>query len=147
MQERDTRDEQIRRLLLWNEIWATLLCVLLIVGAAFLWARYQLEERHHALTLSWDGADVRLYAGSDGPFVVTHLVRYGDGVTVDTAVAALPEPLAIMSSGGRRIPASVMQQFVWRSTRSDEQVAGPPAGAPLRAFYYRPRVAQFPPNR
>lgn len=124
------------RLVWWNRFWAVLwLC------SAAAWGRQALlaEARQMTtrLTAHWSGPDLTLRSVSDGPFLVTHLVRYGTPSEADKAVAALPQPLAIIDSGGATIPRDLYRKLVWRNFLG-QRVPAPPEGAPVGALYTRP---------
>lgn len=58
-----------------------------------------------------DGS-VSFSSWSDGPFVVTHLVKYADHEG-DKAVAPLPQPMAIIDSQGATLTAEEVSKLRW----------------------------------
>jgi hypothetical protein len=133
--------EQIRRVVIWNRLWLSLLVA---AGAAWtcraLIGRIQADVRQ--LRVAWTGDGLALYSQSDGPFVVTHLVRWGAHDS-EKAVARLPEPIAIIDSRGALVGRDTYEKLIWRNTAGDP-VPAPPVGAPVGALYYRPEATDPP---
>lgn len=121
-------------------VWAPIIGILLTVWGISL-LNHQVQQDTRTLRVGWDGDNLRFTPLSDGPFVITHLSRYG-ATEADKAVAVLAEPLAIVDSAGTRIEAASLKRLVWRSAITYEEVAPPRSGDPVWALYYRPSVAQ-----
>jgi len=69
---------------------------------------------------------------SDGPFVFTHLISYGDG-TGTQRMAALTPPAAYIDSEGTSV---ALKGLVWRDFRGE--VSDEPDHAGIRALYHIP---------
>ena len=118
----------------------TSLALLVVAVFAFL-AFHELEKLRMSplrmMRLS-DGS-VSFSSWSDGPFVVTHLVKYADHEG-DKAVAPLPQPMAIIDSHGATLTAEEVSKLRWVN------IFGEPTRAPaltneLNALYSRPLVS------
>lgn len=129
-------EREVRRLIGWNRLWLALLLVGAVAwGAQHMWIQERLETR--ALRMRWGEGGLKLYSASDGPFLVTHLVRL-PGMDADKAVARLPDPLAIIDSGGAVVTREAYRKLVWRNYLGTP-VAAPAEGSPLHALYTRPQ--------
>lgn len=84
--------------------------------------------------------DLRFSASSDGPFVVTHLIRVEPG-RGRTAVAALPEPIAIAESGGKILSRAQIARLRWIDNYSQPMTEFLPDSR-FEAIYHRPLVAK-----
>ena len=90
------------------------------------------------LHLRWVGdGSVKLSATKDGPFIVTHLANYEAG----KVVAALPQPIAIIDSGGETISADTITKLVWRECVNGEIVDAPPKDL-IVALYFQAEIAK-----
>lgn len=129
-------DQEIRRLVWWNRFWAALLLIgaTLWVGSA---ALNRARESTQRLSVYWREGGLALRSASDGPFLVTHLALIGTPTEAEKAVAQLPEPLAIIDSGGATISRDIYRKLVWRNFLGNP-VPSPQEGAPVRALYTRP---------
>ena len=93
-----------------------------------------------ALSVTWQSSgEIRLSSASDGPFVVTHLVKYGNNEG-EKAVAQLPQPVAIVDSAGMTIEKDDISKLQWVNIYG-QPVTAPKAGAEIKALYYRPEMA------
>src|SRR4028118_18775 len=131
-------DKKIRRLVIWNRIWLVLLVLALVsfAGSAWLGSTF---SRARALSATWlPSGEVRLSSASDGPFVVTHLVKYGHDEG-EKAVARLPQPIAIVDSAGATIEKDVIAKLAWVNIFG-EPVPAPNVGSNIEVLYYRPEV-------
>jgi hypothetical protein len=136
MEKASPDNREMRRLVWWNRFWLGLLLL-----ATMAWGANTLLDRARAgvreLRVRWDDGGLNLTSASDGPFVVTHLVRIGTATEAEKAVADLPTPIAIIDSGGAYIKREAYRKLTWRNFLGDP-VPSPPEGAPIRALYYRP---------
>lgn len=110
------------------------------IVALILWLAYErlvlyIDRSRSSLTVESQGEDLRIKTTSDGPFVITHLMATGYSDS-DTRVAALPQPLACIDSGGLIIPK--VADLDWRDTRGE--VASPPSSSTLQALILRPEM-------
>jgi hypothetical protein len=80
--------------------------------------------------------DLTIYASQDGPFVITHLMTYGENED-GKRVAALDPPVAYIDSRGVTIPAAKIKKLVWLNTWG-ERKPPPRAGAIIHILYLRP---------
>lgn len=126
-------NREVRRLVWWNRLWAALL---LIVAICWGWsaALNRAREATHRLSVHWRVGGLTLRSASDGPFLVTHLALIGTSREAEKAVAQLPEPLAIIDSGGAGISHDTYRKLVWKNFLGNP-VPPPQPGAPLRALY------------
>lgn len=140
----DARD--VGRLIWWNRLWLTLL----LVGAICWGAQRLLDQvktNTRALNIRWQDGGLKLSSVSDGPFLVTHLVRL-PGHDAREAIAQIPTPLAIIDSSGAKITRDEYLKLVWKNYTGTPAIA-PVEGAPLRALYVRPvysEPARFEPT-
>ena len=131
-----TDDQQLRRLLVWNRVWIGL-AVLLMLGLVGRWGLQQVHDEHYALRVSWtEEGDLRFRSPSDGPFIVTHLVKV-EPVEPTRSVAKLREPIVIIDSWGATLKKSEFESLTWLSYLGEPHPS-PAAGTKLIAFYYRP---------
>ena len=132
---------EVQRLARWNQLWLVVLLLVALgwAGSSFL---QHAQEVSRSLRASWDAGVLRLRSSSDGPFIVTHLVFWGDG-GLSKAYAVLPEPILIIDSGGARIDKEELRNLRWRSYRGGPAPV-PPEGAPITALYYRPLQTMQP---
>jgi hypothetical protein len=79
---------------------------------------------------------LRVFARSDGPFVVTHLLGKSPDESA-WAMAELKKPLVIADSGGGEVTAAELRALVWRSRDTGKPVRPPASGTRLTACYYR----------
>ena len=134
-----TNEERIRRLEIWNLILLTLivLSVLGFIGNA--WLNSTLTNVR-ALSVAWQSdGEIHFSSASDGPFVITHLVKYGNNEG-EKAVARLPQPLAIVDSAGSTLSKGEVTKLVWVNIFG-EPVTAPKAGTEIKALYFRPEMA------
>lgn len=132
-----TIEDRIQRLEQRNRI---SLALLIIAALAFL-TFHELEKLRMSplrMMRSSDGS-VSFSSWSDGPFVVTHLVKYADHEG-DKAVAPLPQPMVIIDSHGATLTAEEVSKLRWVN------ILGEPTRAPaltdeLNALYSRPQVS------
>jgi hypothetical protein len=116
---------------------ATVLVALLYSG--YLALRFVDGTRHH-LSVSGEANDeIRLSAGSDGPFIATHLIRIRPG-QAPFALTRLPESLVFVESGSRTITREEMARLRWFD-RFGEPVTAFYVDERLQALYHRPLVA------
>lgn len=128
-----------RRLLRDLVIWQNVTVVLVLLGFLWLLGSYFFQKMYddmHIVKVSWNGDELRFRIGVDSLYVVTYLAY----PTKDQgeAIAALPEPVVIIESGGGRLDAAALKRLVWKSERTGEQVSAPVSGSPIWALYYRP---------
>ncbi len=128
-----------RRLLRDLVIWQNITQVLVLAGFVWLLGSFLIHkftDLMYKVEVSWNGDELRFRIGVDSPYVVTYLAY----PTKDQgeAIAALPEPVVIIESGGGRLDAATMRRLVWKSERTGEQVSAPVSGSPIWALYYRP---------
>lgn len=134
-----THEERIRRLEIWNRVWFGLLVFSVLGFAANSWLN-SMRADLRALSIRWqtDGS-VQFSSASDGPFVVTHLVKYGNSKR-EMALARLLQPLAIIESGGATISKGDVAKLVWVNTYG-QSVTAPKDGIQIKALYFRPETA------
>jgi hypothetical protein len=86
-------------------------------------------------TVRGDGSFV-FVSISDGPFVITHLARYGANEG-DKATACLAKPICITDSNGARLSYANFNRLEWHSAITDEIVPRPSVEDKVVAIYYR----------
>jgi hypothetical protein len=108
----------------------------LLVVAGEVWLN-SMRANIRALAVKWqpDG-EIRFYSVSDGPFVITHLVKHGSDEG-GKAVARLPQPLAIVDSAGATLSKNNVAKLAWVNIYG-QLVTSPKAGAEIKALYFRP---------
>jgi hypothetical protein len=95
----------------------------------------RMNESFHVVEIKWQPDGMMLYAGGDGPFVITHIVTNGSSEG-EKAVAVLPEPIAILNSdSSRKITLETFKRLVWRSALTGEVVPAPKERAISALFY------------
>jgi hypothetical protein len=117
---------------------ATLAVALLYSG--YLALRFVDGTRHRLSVSGGVNDDIHLSAGSDGPFIATHLIRFRPG-QAPFALARLPEPLVFVESGSRTITREEMARLRWFD-RFGEPVTAFYVDERLQALYQRPLVAK-----
>jgi hypothetical protein len=132
-------EKQVQRIILNCTLLA--LVVIAIAGWGISVLNRSVKQEIRALRVSWKGTSLWLTSASDGPFVVMHLYRKGASEP-EKSVATLPEPLAIVDSGGVELNAEALKRLVWRSGLTQQEVPAPTPGEPIWALYYRPSLAQ-----
>lgn len=76
---------------------------------------------------------------SDGPFLVTHLVRYSE-YEGDKAVAPLPQAIVIIDSHGAMLTAREGSKLSW-VILFGEPTKGPASTDELKGLFYRSQVS------
>jgi hypothetical protein len=113
---------------------------LLFFGAAygvFVWVGASVRESlSPKCTLAEDGG-LRIGGSGDGPFIITHVVGYGPK---GRNVAALPEPFAIVESGGMKLSLAELKKLHWYGADSKVPVRFP-EGSTWRVLYLRPEYS------
>ena len=128
--------QQLRRLVIWNRIWIGL-AVLLTLSLAGRWVDQQIFTEIHKLHITWTAqGDLDFSSLSDGPFIVTHLVKV-QPIEPTPSVAELPIPIVIIDSAGAILKKSDFESLSWFSYLHEPHPA-PIAGTQVIAFYYRP---------
>lgn len=94
-----------------------------------------IESRQLVVYPTGDGVGLGTTSG-DGPFVITHVVAYGNGEG-DKRWAALREPMVVMDSEGGIIEFSRLQ---WRDIRNKPATA--PKGDRMVAVYFKPELTK-----
>jgi len=119
-------ERRVRTLERWNGFWK-LVVVLALAGLAGNHFLLSATRNTRALSGQTTAEGLRLRSVSDGPFLVTHLYYWGGG-GASKRVAALPEPLMIIDSGGARIPRQQLQRLRWKNSLGEEDSAPPADG-------------------
>jgi hypothetical protein len=144
MDSMKANDNQLRRLMLWNRFWLGLFMVLLVGGGGLSWFNRfvdNVDNNVRALKVSWiaDGG-IKFSSSSDGPFVVTHLVKVARSEQ-EKSVARLSQPIVIVDSAGATLSKSEFDKLSWHGYQGDAQ-SSPAAGTAITAFYYKPVVTK-----
>jgi hypothetical protein len=128
----------VRRLIFWNRFWLGLLVVALLLGFGQ-WLITASDLLPTSLRAVWHNGGLALVTGSDGPFVVTHLILDGHEAADESqkAVAQLSNPVVIIDSKGAIISPEEVKKLTWKDT-TGQSVPPPHEGTPIRALYYRP---------
>ena len=71
--------------------------------------------------------------------MVTHLVK-DENNEKEKAVALLPQPLAIIDSGGATMSKGEVMKLVWINPYG-QKVTAPKVGTRITAFYFQPEIA------
>jgi hypothetical protein len=131
-------DARVRRLIQWNRFWVTLI----MLGFLAWFANWQIRgffADFEKLRVSWqsDGS-LNIFSGSDGPFVITHLV-------VANAIAPLPRRLVLDGSGDVGLSKAEFDKLTWFGRRSGEPVAPPKkeSGVQIVVLYYKSGEAEL----
>ena len=111
----------------------TVLLLALLAIAGWQWLTLSVRQSLSPQCFQSEDGGVRFSATSDGPFVVTHVVGYGPK---GRNVAALPEPVASIESGGYEIPLAVLKKLHWYGADSKVSVEFP-EGSTWRVLYLR----------
>ncbi len=98
------------------------------------------KSRHRLWVSGAANGEVYLSAGSDGPFIVTHLIRVRPG-QAPFALVRLPEPVVFVESGNRTITREETARLRWFD-RFGEPVTEFYANERLQVLYHRPLVAK-----
>ena len=117
---------------------ATVLAALLFGG--YLSLQFIEKTRHRLSASGRANSEIRLSAGSDGPFITTHLIRIRPA-QAPFALARLPEPVVFVESGSRTISQEEAARLRWFD-RFGEPVNEFYADEEIQALYYRPQVAK-----
>jgi hypothetical protein len=127
-------ERQMRRLLLWNRFWLSLLIMTALAWGVHSFIAAETQDTY-TLTERWDGQGLKLSALTDGPFVITHLV---DRRT--RSWAALPSPIAVVDSHGVYIPINDVKKLHWQDYLG-QPCPFPATNARITALYYRSLTA------
>lgn len=134
-----TNEQRIQRLELWNRGLIFLLALIVLGGVGFV-LDHKIQSSIRSLKVEWKpSGEIKFSSPSDGPLVVTHLVKYGD-TEAEKRVARLPRLLAIVDSAGAQISGDEAKSLVWINIYG-QPVAAPKAGTKIGALYLSPRVA------
>lgn len=118
---------------------AAMVLVALLYGG-YLSLQFVEESRHRLSVSGGANGEIRLSAGSDGPFIATHLIRFRPG-QAPFALARLPEPVVFVESGSRTITREETAHLRWFD-RFGEPATEFYADERLQVLYYRPQVAR-----
>jgi hypothetical protein len=146
---------RVRHLILWNRFWL----ILMVLGCLAWFANWQISgffTNFERLRVSWqpDGS-LTVSSMSDGPFVITHLVKsqiyvsdtdVGQAVQKyeETGIAQLQRPLVIVESGWVGLSKAEFDKLNWFGRSSGEPVAPPRkgSGVQIEVLYYKSRKTQ-----
>ena len=132
----DSDRRQLRRLVLWNRLWIAA-AVLLTLGLLGGWVIQTAVDRVNSLRVSWtESGDLRFRSISDGPFIVTHLLKV-EPVEPTPSVAKLREPIVIIDSAGAVLKRTDFENLNWFSYLNEPHPRAA-VGTEVIAFYYRP---------
>jgi hypothetical protein len=124
-----------------QKILILLLAIAQIGFFGFLFARHE-KDKIRCLNAVWeDSGDLCVSSASDGPFIVTHLVKAWEG-TNKGAVAMLPTSRVIVDSRGERFDTNFIQSLTWISA-SGKKVEAPKYGQPVSVLYFEPKQAEM----
>ena len=111
---------------------AVLICLLLLGGAY--WSIAAWYDRQHYVAVRWDGNVVVLSLPLDSPNQVTCLAYDSPE---GEAIAELPQPIYLISSGKKTLTDAQMKRLIWRIDRTGEKTLAPTPGTPIWAMYTR----------
>lgn len=128
----DLHDQQIQKLIAWNIFWLVFLAVCFLGCGLFGWGYSALNNATSLKLRTTDSGDLRFSSGSDGPFIITHLITYES--EWGRAAAALPEPIAFYDSGGVSITRKEIQSLNWINSQGDSVKA--PDSSKIKVLYF-----------
>jgi hypothetical protein len=103
------------------------------------WLLKQAYEFNNQVFTSWDSNDIHVYSGSDGPFLLTHLVAYRNGH--GDAFALLPKPITITDSWGYIFKSEEISKLEWVDSKGQKQ-SQPLTGTKIGVMYIIPNESK-----
>lgn len=144
----EMQNPQIRRLILWNRFWLTLVTLAALVGG-FKYLEHRLIKDSMRLFFTShvrpeDGRTgkserVLIFSTNQGgPFIVTHLAYGADFVAELPQPRFIPGPkgIAYADTDWSTIYESELDKLSWHNCYSGEKVRPPKINEPVRALYY-----------
>ena len=117
----------------WQSVFQGSIVVLLLIGGIY-WFFTDWYDKQHYVSVRWDGETIALSLSIDSPNRVT-CVAYDS--PNGEAIAELPKPIYLISSGKKTLTKPQMKRLVWRVDRTGKQTAAPAPGTPIWAMYER----------
>ena len=135
-----TLEKRVLRLEGWNAFLLLVLVLGFIISGGYATLSSLTAQLNMLQIDEQANGDIAFWVSSDGPVVATHLVCVEPGGGA-VAVAALPQPLAIVGSGGRKLSLGQIARLRWIDDRGD-LLLELPSKRRFEALYHRPEVAR-----
>jgi hypothetical protein len=125
----------------FNRIWLAILTIA-FVSVAGLWVLDKQVEEAFQLQAGWSGDLLHVYSIKDGPWLVTHLIVYGDSGYWQ-AIAQLPQPVTIVDSAGHYFSKNDLDVLEWKDLHGKRQ-SPPSVGESVGLMYVVPSEGRRP---
>ncbi len=132
-------EKRVRRLESWNAFLLLVLVLGFIISGGYATLSSLTAQLNMLQIDEQANGDIAFWVSSDGPVVATHLVCVEPGGG-PVAVATLPQPLAIVSSGGKTFSQGQVARLRWVDNRGDLLLELPHRRR-FEALYYSPQIA------